>query len=46
MRKATVLTMLAGLALVFAGCASMSDEERCKKEGGVWRGSICERQAR
>jgi hypothetical protein len=24
----------------------MSDEERCKKEGGVWNNRMCERQAR
>jgi hypothetical protein len=45
MRTFTIVTMLAVLALVFDGCAS-SDEERCKKEGGVWRSSMCERQAR
>ena len=33
-------------ALTFAGCATMSDEERCKKEGGVWNNKMCERQTK
>jgi hypothetical protein len=43
----TLLVMLALFTLTFAGCATMSDEERCKKEGGVWRDNkMCERQGR
>lgn len=34
--------------LTIAGCATMSDEERCKKEGGAWNNNnkMCERQAK
>ncbi|HKZ05079.1 MAG TPA: hypothetical protein VJU81_06365 [Methylomirabilota bacterium] len=40
---------IAGLALVMvalAGCAGLSDEERCKKQGGYWKGTYCEMQTR
>lgn len=40
------LVILALFTLSFAGCMTMSDEERCKKEGGVWNNRMCERQAR
>jgi hypothetical protein len=43
---ATIFAILTLLTLTFAGCATMSDEERCKKEGGVWHDKICERQAK
>ena len=43
---APIVSILSLLTLAFAGCATMSDEERCKKEGGVWRDKICERQAK
>ena len=43
---ATIFASLTLLTLALGGCATMSDEERCKKEGGVWRDKICERQAR
>jgi hypothetical protein len=43
---ATIFATLTLLTLVLAGCATMSDEERCKSEGGVWRDKICERQAK
>ena len=44
--SATMFATLMLLTLALAGCATMSDEERCKKEGGVWRDKICERQAK
>jgi hypothetical protein len=43
---ATIFPTLMLLTLALAGCATMSDEERCTKEGGVWRDKICERQAK
>jgi hypothetical protein len=43
---ATIFAILTLLTLTLAGCATMSDEERCKEEGGVWRVTICERQAK
>jgi len=30
------------IALAAAACAGMSDEERCKKDGGVWKSKACE----
>jgi len=33
------------LALGVTSCA-MSEEARCKKDGGIWRGTICETPAR
>ena len=47
MRKlVTSVAFLTLLALSCAGCVTMSDEERCKKEGGVWNNKMCERQAK
>jgi hypothetical protein len=43
---ATIFAILSLLTLTFAGCATMSDEERCRKEAGVWRDKICERQVK
>jgi len=40
---------IAGLAVVLAllgGCVGLSDEERCKKQGGYWKGTYCEMQTR
>ena len=47
MRKmVTFFTILTLCASTLAGCATMSDEERCKKEGGVWNNKMCERQTK
>lgn len=35
------ILILCGTTLV--GCATMSEEERCRREGGVWNNKICER---
>lgn len=40
------LAVLSLCTLAFAGCMTMSDEERCKKEGGVWNNRMCERPTR
>ena len=34
------------LMAALAGCAGLSEEERCKKQGGVWKGTYCEMQSR
>ena len=35
------------MLLAFGGTAcAMSEETRCKKGGGVWRGTMCETPAR
>jgi hypothetical protein len=49
MRKTgTIFAILTLFTLTFAGCMTMSDEERCRKEGGAWNNinKICERQAK
>jgi len=49
MRKMlTTFAILMLCALTFAGCMTMSDEERCRKEGGAWNNvnKLCERQAK
>lgn len=45
-RIAPVLGALLALAIGAAGCATMSEEERCKRSGGVWQQTFCERPAR
>jgi hypothetical protein len=35
---ATLMIVVIGMA----ACASMSDEERCKRDGGVWKSKACE----
>ena len=49
MRKmVTFFVILTVSGCVVAGCATMSDEERCRKEGGAWNNNskMCERQAK
>ena len=49
MPRHLIVTILATLTLLTAalgGCATMSDEEHCRKEGGVWHDKMCERQAK
>jgi hypothetical protein len=43
---ATIFATLTLLTSALGGCATMSDEERCRKEGGVWHDKMCERQAK
>jgi hypothetical protein len=43
---ATIFATLTLLAPALGGCATMSDEEHCRKEGGVWHDKMCERQAK
>ena len=45
-KTGTIFAILTLFTLTFAGCMTMSDEERCKKEGGVWNNKMCERQAK
>lgn len=40
------LIALLVVALSLAGCPTKSDAERCKDEGGVWRDTFCEKQAK
>ena len=44
MKATALLATLLVLMLGVAGCA-MSEETRCKKGGGVWRGTSCETPA-
>ena len=49
MRKLGMSVAILGLVTVaLGGCMTMSDEERCQKEGGVWNNTnkMCERQAK
>jgi hypothetical protein len=39
------LLALAVLLTVVATACAMSEETRCKKGGGVWRGTLCETPA-
>ena len=42
----TALLAVLMLAMVAATACAMSEETRCKKGGGVWRGTMCETPAR
>ena len=43
----TTTALLATLVLLLVGAAcAMSEETRCKKGGGIWRGTMCETPAR
>lgn len=44
----TTVRLLAALMLVTVGltACAMSEETRCKKGGGVWRGTFCETPGR
>jgi len=44
----TTTALLATLLLLMVGvtACAMSEETRCKKGGGVWRGTMCETPAR
>ena len=49
MRKmVTFFAIITVCGWAVAGCATMSDEERCRKEGGAWNNvnKLCERQAK
>jgi hypothetical protein len=32
--------------LTMTACAGQSDEERCKRGGGIWKGDACEYSSR
>ena len=34
------------VAIGTTACAGMSDEERCKRDGGVWKSKACEMQTK
>lgn len=46
MRCARWIAGLTLLTVSFVGCVGLSNEERCKKQGGVWKGTYCEMQSR
>ncbi len=47
MRKiVTAIVLVLTAAAGFAACATASDEVRCKREGGTWRQTFCETQAK
>ena len=37
---------LLAVALAMTACAGQSDEERCKRGGGIWKGDACEYSSR
>ena len=41
-KRSWIAAILMIVAVGMAGCASMSDEERCKRDGGVWKSKACE----
>ena len=41
-KRAWIAAILMIVAIGMAACAGMSDEERCKKGGGVWKSKACE----
>ena len=41
-KRSWIAAILMIVAVGVAGCASMSDEERCKRDGGVWKSKACE----
>jgi hypothetical protein len=47
MRKRSLIAVtLMIVAVGLAACAGMSDEERCKRDGGVWKSKACEMPAK
>jgi hypothetical protein len=41
-----IVATLMIVAFGLSACAGMSDEDRCKKDGGVWKSKACEMPAR
>ena len=40
--RSWIVAALLIVAIGTAACAGMSDEERCKRDGGVWKSKFCE----
>jgi hypothetical protein len=45
-KRCWIAATLMIVAIGMAGCAGMSDEERCKRDGGVWKSRACEMQTK
>jgi hypothetical protein len=45
-KRSWIAATLMIVAIGTAACAGMSDEERCKRDGGVWKSRSCEMQAK
>jgi hypothetical protein len=41
-KRPWIAAILIIVAIGAAACAGMSAEERCKKDGGVWKSKACE----
>ena len=41
-KRSWIAATLMIVAIGMAACAGMSDEERCKRDGGVWKSKACE----
>jgi hypothetical protein len=45
-KRCWIAATLMIVAISMAACAGMSDEERCKRDGGVWKSRACEMQTK
>ena len=45
-KRSWIAVTLMIVAIGMAACAGMSDEERCKRDGGVWKSKACEMQTK
>jgi hypothetical protein len=45
-KRSWIAATLMIVAIGVAACATMSDEERCQRDGGVWKSKACEMPGR